>query len=109
MFEGMKGMGEAMKLLGQAGKIRENMEQAQRRARERTATAEAGAGMVKATANGLGEIVAVEYDSEALKDAESLGPLTAAAVNLALLRGKEILMEETKTAMGGIDLPPGLL
>ncbi len=109
MFEGIKGMGDAMKLLGQAGKIKENMEQAQQRARARMAVGESGAGMVKVTANGLGEIMSVQFDPEALKDQETLGPLVTAATNLALQRGKELLLEETRTAMGGIDLPPGLM
>jgi DNA-binding YbaB/EbfC family protein len=109
MFGGMKGMGDMMKLMGQAGKIKENMALAQDRARNRRATGDAGAGMVKVVANGLGEVISVAVDAEAVKDPETLGPLLTAAINLALQRGKEILMEETKTAMGGIDIPPGLL
>jgi nucleoid-associated protein EbfC len=109
MFESMKGMGDMMKMLGQAGKIKENMAQAQERAKNRKAVGEAGAGMVKVVSTGLGDIVSVTVDAEAAKDPESLGPLLVAATNQALHRGKEILMEETKTAMGGIDLPPGLM
>jgi len=109
MFGGIKNMGDLMKLASQAGKIKENMAQAQERARNRTAAAESGAGMVKVSVNGLGEILSVQIDAEALKDPETLGPLITAATNLALQKGKEILMEETKTAMGGIDLPPGIM
>lgn len=106
---GMKEMGDLMKLMGQMGKMKENMAQAQERARSRTATAEAGAGLVKVTSNGIGEIVAVKVDAEAGKDADTLGPLIVAATNMALVKGKEILMEEMKTAMGGLDLPPGMM
>jgi DNA-binding YbaB/EbfC family protein len=106
---GMKEMGDLMKLMGQMGKIKENMGQAQERAKARTATAETGAGMVKVTANGIGEVVSVKVDPEAGKDSETLGPLIVAATNLALVKGKEILMEEMKSAMGGIDLPPGMM
>jgi len=106
---GMKEMGDLMKLMGQMGKMKENMAQAQERAKNRTATAESGAGMVKVTANGVGEIVMVKVDAEAGKDADTLGPLIVAATNMALAKGKEILMEEMKTAMGGIDLPPGMM
>jgi DNA-binding YbaB/EbfC family protein len=109
MFGSMKGMGDVMKLVSQAGKIKENMQQAHERARERSAVGESGAGMVKVTANGIGEIIGVQLDPEALNEPESLGPLITAAVNVALQKGKEILLEETRTAMGGIDLPPGLM
>lgn len=106
---GMKGMGDLVKLMGQAGKMKENMEHAKERAQKRTAVGEAGAGMVKVTANGLSEVLSVKVDAEALKDAEALGPLIVSATNNALNKGKEILMEETKAAMGGMDLPPGLI
>jgi len=106
---GMKEMGDLMKLMGQMGKMKENMAAAQERAKNRTASAESGAGMVKVTANGVGEIVMVKVDAEASKDADTLGPLIAAATNMALAKGKEILMEEMKTAMGGLDLPPGMM
>jgi nucleoid-associated protein EbfC len=109
MFESVKGMADLMKLVGQAGKIKENMVEAHERAKNRSAVGEAGAGMVKVTANGIGEVLRVEIDPEVLKDAETVGPLIVAATNLALLKGKEILMEESKTAMGGIDLPPGMM
>ena len=106
---GMKEMGDVMKLMGQAGKIKENIAQAHDRAKNRVATGESGAGLVKVTVNGIGEILSVHVDPEALKDAESVGPLIAAAANLALTKGKEVLMEETRTAMGGIELPPGII
>ena len=109
MFEGMKNMADMMKLMGQAGKIKENMAQAQERARNRTAVGEAGAGLVKVTANGIGEIVSVDIDPEVLKDPDTVGPLLVSAINLALFKSKEVLMDETKTAMGGIDLPAGML
>jgi DNA-binding YbaB/EbfC family protein len=109
MFENLKGMSDMMKLMGQAGKIKESMAAAQERAKNRTIDGEAGAGMVKVTANGVGEVVSIHIDPEALKDPESIGPLLVSATNLALQRSKEVLMEETQTAMGGIDLPPGML
>ncbi len=109
MFDGLKGMSDVMKLMGQAGKMKENMAQAQERARNRMAVGEAAAGLIKVTANGIGEIIAVRVDPEALKDPELLGPLVVAATNAALNKGKEVLAEEMRTAMKGIDLPPGLM
>src|SRR2546430_701428 len=105
---GLKGMGDMMKLFGQREKIAENIEQAKARARTRTVVGEAGAGLVKVTANGLGDLVAVTFDPEALKDPESLSTFIVAASNIALNKSKEIMTEEFRTALGGIDLPPGI-
>jgi DNA-binding YbaB/EbfC family protein len=109
MFDNLKGMADAMKLMGQAGKIKENMAQAQERAKNRTATGDAAAGMVKVVSNGIGEIISVQIDPEALKDTETLGPLIVSATNLAIAKGKEIMVEEMRTAMNGIDIPPGMI
>ena len=106
---GLKGMGDMMKLFGQRDKIMENVEQAKGRARGRTVVGEVAAGIVKVTANGLGDLVAVNFDPEALKDPDSLGTYIVAASNIALAKSKEIMTEEFRTAFGGIDLPPGIL
>jgi DNA-binding protein YbaB len=65
---------------------------------------------VKVTANGVGELLSVTIDPETLKDPETLGPLIAAASNLALHKSREILMEEGQKAAEefGINLPPGV-
>ena len=102
------GIGDLMKLVGQAGKIRDNMEHVREQAQKRIVEGEAGGGLVKVRANGLGEILGVTLEVEALTDPEALGPLIAAAVNHALRKGKEALTDDTREAMGGIDLPPGM-
>lgn len=104
---GLGNIADLMKLVGQAGKIRENMAQMQERAAKRTVEGESGGGMVKVTASGIGEVLAITIDPEVLKDPETVGPLVTAAVNVALRKSKELLLEETRQAMGGIDLPPG--
>jgi nucleoid-associated protein EbfC len=109
MFGGMKGMGDIMKLMGQLPKMKENLEQAQVRAKSRTVTGESGGGLVKVEANGIGEILTVKIDPEVFKDPDTVGPLVASATNLALRKGKEAMAEEAKTAMGGMDLPPGMI
>ena len=105
---GMKNMGDMMKLFGQRDKIAANMEQAKQTARTRTVVGEAGAGMVKVTANGMGEVVRIDFDAEALKDGAMLGTLTVAATNIAIAKSREIMSEEISKSMGGIELPPGL-
>ncbi|HYG77517.1 MAG TPA: YbaB/EbfC family nucleoid-associated protein [Planctomycetota bacterium] len=109
MFGGMKGMGDIMKLMGQLPKMKENLVQAQERAKNRVVTGESGGGLVKVDSNGVGEILDVRIDPEALKDPETVGPLVAAATNLALRKSKEVMAEEAKSAMGGMDMPPGLI
>jgi hypothetical protein len=101
-------MGDMMKLMGQMGRLKEIAAEAQERARNRTVNGEAGAGLVKVVANGMGEVLQVTIDPEALKEPDTLGPLIAAAVNQAITKAKQILIEEGQAAMG-IQLPPGLL
>ena len=105
---GGMGMGDMLKLAGQAGKIRERMDEVQVRAAQTTVLGEAGGGLVKVTANGTGEILAVKIEAEVLKDPEDLGPLIVAAANAALRKSKESLREEFRQALGGIDLPAGI-
>ena len=102
-------MGDMMKLMGQLPKLKQNLAQAQERAKNRQAVGESGAGMVKVTANGLGEILSVKIDPEVLKDPELVGPLVTSATNLAIHKSKEVLAEEAKIAMGGMDMPPGMI
>ena len=108
MNTGGLGLGDLMKLAGQAGKIRERMDQVQERAARATVQGEAAGGLVKATANGMGELLTVTVDPEVLKDPEDLGPLIVAAVNTAMRKSKETLREEFREALGGIDLPAGI-
>ena len=105
----MFGMGDMMKLMGQLPRLKENIAQAQERAKTRTVTGEAGAGLVTVVANGIGEVLSVTIDPEALKDPETVGPLVVSAVNVALGKSKEIMIGEARAAMGGIELPPGLV
>jgi len=104
---GLGNIADLMKLASQAGKIRENMAQMQERAAKRVVEGESGGGLVKVKANGIGEVLGVSIDPEVFKDPETAGPLITAAVNAALRKGKEILLEETREAMGGIEMPPG--
>lgn len=69
--------------------------------------ADAGAGMVRVTANGLGEIIEVKIDPMAAGggDVPMLEDLVKAAVNEALRRSKELAGEEQRKLTGGIALP----
>ena len=107
MFEGLKNMGEMMKLMGQLPRMQAQMAEMQERMRNLRLVGESGAGMVKVTVSGLNEVIAVEIDPEVLKDAETVGPLVAAATNTALMKAKTAMAEASAAAMG-IQLPPGM-
>lgn len=107
MFEGLKGMGDMMKLMGQLPRMQQQMQQMQEKLRNIRVTGDAGAGLVKVTVSGVGEVVAVEIDPEVLKDADSVGPLVVSATNTALLKSKQVMMEESRNTFG-IDMPGGL-
>ena len=103
------GAGDLMKMMGQLGKIKENMAQLQEKLRKLRIEGESGGGLVKVAMNGAFEVLEVQVDPEVLKDPETLGPLTAAAFNAALKKCKEALQKETSESLGGINLPPGLM
>ncbi len=75
------------------------------------ASAEAGAGLVKATVNGARQIVRLEIDNDLIKpdDKEMLQDLVVAAVNKALIEADTKAKEELKKATQGF-MPniPGL-
>ncbi|MBC8111130.1 MAG: YbaB/EbfC family nucleoid-associated protein, partial [Verrucomicrobia bacterium] len=74
-----------------------------------TATAEAGAGMVKATVNGLRQVISLEIDDSLLnpQDKEVLQDLVVAATNKAITEVEEKSREELQKATQGImpDMP----
>ncbi|HYM19409.1 MAG TPA: YbaB/EbfC family nucleoid-associated protein [Candidatus Kapabacteria bacterium] len=101
-------------LMGALGKMREmqeQMEKAQAELGAITATAEAGGGMVKVTANGRQEIVSIKFEKEVINPAEQemLEDLVVAASNRALAKAKE-LSESTMNAVAKKFMPniPGL-
>jgi len=109
MFEGLKGMGDMMKLMGQLPRMQQKMQEVQERLRNTRIVGEAGAGMVKVTVAGTGEVLAVDIDPEVLKDAETVGPLVVSATNTAIMKQKQLLMEESSKSFG-MDMPgmPGM-
>jgi DNA-binding YbaB/EbfC family protein len=101
-------------LMGALGKMREMQEQVEKAQAELgsiTASAEAGGGMVKVTANGKQEIVSIKFEKEVINPAEQemLEDLIVAASNRALAKAKE-LAEEKMSAVAKQFMPniPGL-
>jgi DNA-binding YbaB/EbfC family protein len=109
VFEGLGNLGNMAKMLKEAGKIKERMEEMQRELAAMTVEGSSGGGMVKVTANGRQEIVSVGIEDEVASDGdrEMLEDLVRAAVNAALEKSRDMAREELSKITGGlgIDLP----
>ncbi len=106
-----KGLGSMMSLLGNQGKIKEEMEKFQAQIGQITAEASSGAGYVTVKVNGRMEVLSVRISEEAMKlnDREMLEDLVAAAINQALAKVRQQLAEESAKMAANIGLPPGMM
>jgi len=106
-----KGLGNLMSLLGNQGKIQEEIQKFQASVGNITAEASSGAGYVTVKVNGRMEVLSVRISEEALKlnDREMLEDLVAAATNQALTKVRAQLAEESTKMAANIGLPPGML
>src|SRR5262249_3253170 len=97
-------------LMSQMPRIREEMEKLQQRIGQIAAPGDAGGGMVKATANGKLELIALSIGEDALKncDREMLEELDKSDVNQGLDRDKKLAAEEAGKMGQALGLPGGL-
>jgi DNA-binding YbaB/EbfC family protein len=105
-----KGLGDMAKLMQQAKQMQEKMVEAQERVAGIEADGEAGAGMVRATVNGKGELRRLAIDPQLMTpdDRETLEDLVVAAVNAAHARAQEAAQAEMAKITEGMPLPPGM-
>ena len=91
--------------LGQ--QVQGRLTQMQTELAERSVTGSAGGGMVKVTADGRGQIRAIEIDPTAASggDVEMLEDLVLAAVSDAQRKADELYRDELKKLTGGLPLP----
>ncbi len=103
----MKGnMGQLMR---QAQQLQTNMQKAQEQLGTIEVTGESGGGMVRVIMNGRHEVRRVQIDpGVAGDDREMLEDLIAAACNDAVRRVGEAVQQHMASAMGGLQLPPGM-
>jgi hypothetical protein len=106
-----KELGSVMKLLGNQGKIQEEVQKFQANIGNITAEATAGAGYVTTKVNGRFEVLSVRISPEALalNDRELLEDLIAAATNQAMAKVRQSLAEESAKMAQNMGLPPGML
>jgi nucleoid-associated protein EbfC len=103
--------GNMMEMFGKVKEIQSRMQEAQKSLGALTATGEAGAGMVKATVNGLRQVIRVEIDPDVVSpdDREMLQDLVVAAINKAMEAVEPQIREHLKKSTEGL-LPniPGM-
>ncbi len=95
------------KLMKQAQAMQAGMASAQAKLAEKTFTAEAAGGKIKATATGAGTICALTIDPSVVDpdDAEFLQSLVLKAVQEALKGAREMAEAEMRKLTGGLGLP----
>jgi len=95
------------KLMKQAARMQQQMEQVQAALAARTVEATSGGGAVKVTAKCDGTIGAIKIDPQALNpaDAQLLEDMILTAVNQALGQAKDIANTEMGKVTAGMNLP----
>jgi DNA-binding YbaB/EbfC family protein len=102
-------LGSVMKMMGNLGKIKEEMARFQDQAGQLTAEAVVGGGLVTVRMNGKFEMVACQISDDALKDRELLEDLIVSATTQAVGKVRELLMAEMSKTAAGLGLPPGMM
>ena len=104
-------MFDMMKMMGKMKEVQTKLKEAQDKLVDITVTGEAGAGMVKATANGKRQLVKLEIDKDLVKpeDFDMMSDLIVAATNKALEEAEIVAREEIRKSTEGV-MPniPGL-
>ena len=103
----MAGIGDLSGMLGKVKDMQANMQRMQDELAQRTVEAASGGGMVNATVNGKGELIAVKIDKSVIdpQDSEMLEDLVKAAVNAAVEKSQQMMQEEMAKMTGGLNLP----
>ena len=107
----IKELGAMMSLLGNKGKIQDEMQKFNQSIQAMTAEATAGAGYVTVKVNGRMDVTNVRISEEAmaLADHEMLEDLIAAATNAAFAKIRAQIAQETEKMTTTLGLPPGML
>ncbi len=95
------------KLMKQAARMQQQMEQVQSQLAARTVEATSGGGAVKVVAKCDGTVASVKIDPQAMNpgDAQLVEDMVLTAVNQALSQAKEISNAEMGKVTAGLNLP----
>ncbi len=94
------------RLMQQAAQMQQQMQRMQDDAARETAQSSVGGGLVKVTANGAGEVLAIEISPDAVDpdDPEALGDLVLAGVNEALRSARAAVEARAQQLLGDMGL-----
>jgi DNA-binding YbaB/EbfC family protein len=97
-------------LMKQATQMQSKMQEMQAKLESTEMTGEAGAGLVKITLNGKGNLKRIKVDPKVVDptDAEMMEDLIMAAHRDAKSKIEAFAAEEMQKATGGMQLPPGM-
>lgn len=95
------------KLMKQAARMQQQMEQKQAELAEKTVEATAGGGAVKVVAKCDGTVQSIKLDKDAVdpEDVDMLEDMVLTAVNSALNEAKEVTAKEMGSVTQGMPLP----
>ena len=95
------------KILKQAQKMQADMARIQEELANERIEGLAGGGMVKATVNGQGDILAIHLEREVIdpEDKEMLEDLIVAAINDAVRKSREVAAQRMSGITGGMAFP----
>lgn len=101
---------DIMKMMKQAKDLQGKMATMQEEIAQIEVEGAAGAGLVKVTLNGKGEMRGLSIDPSLFKEdeAEILEDLIVAAHNDAKNKAEAAMQEKMKDLTGGLQLPPGM-
>ncbi len=104
MFKGLSNLGALIKQAQQIGGQMQNLGE---QLKGRRAQGSAGGGMVEIEVNGLMEVLSCRIDQELIAqgDRELIEDLVAAAMNQAVVKGKQLHADAVKELTGGLELP----
>jgi DNA-binding YbaB/EbfC family protein len=102
-------MMDMMKMMKQAKELQGKMQAMQDELAEISIVGSAGAGMVRLTLNGKGELQGIKVDPSLLnpEETEILEDLIVTAHRDARQKTEETMASKTQEVMGGLGLPPG--
>lgn len=103
-------MKNIMGMMKQAQELQQKMQDAQAEIGELQIEGSAGAGLVKVTLSGKGDIKAISIDPTLIdpQEPEMLEDLIMAAHNDAKSRSEAVIAEKMQSVTGGLNLPEGL-
>ncbi len=103
-------MKDLMKMMKQAQELQSRMQQMQEELASLEVEGQSGAGAVRVTLNGKGEMRAVKLDPSLLKpeEVEMIEDLIVAAFQDAKAKVDVALQAKVQEVTGGLPLPPGL-